>query len=92
MQAKEKQEAPLKCSILPNESYKWSFILEKQIVENPQHEQDGKGDENYVLEDGVEVLPIKLGSHFVGTSRDGSDEASLINGADVTADAGRGAY
>ena len=39
MQAKERQERPLKWFILPNESYKWDLILEKQMVENSQHGQ-----------------------------------------------------
>jgi hypothetical protein len=33
MQAKEKQEKPLKWFIPPDELYKWDFILEKQMVE-----------------------------------------------------------
>ena len=37
MQAKEKLEKPLKWFILPNESYKWDFILGKYVVENSQH-------------------------------------------------------
>ncbi|MGZ4892709.1 MAG: hypothetical protein ACXVI7_07070 [Halobacteriota archaeon] len=39
MQAKEKQERPLKWFILPNESYKRDFVLEKQMVENSQNGQ-----------------------------------------------------
>jgi hypothetical protein len=35
---KEEQEKPLKWFILPNESYKWDFILEKYAVENSQQE------------------------------------------------------
>jgi hypothetical protein len=38
MQAKEKLEKPLKWFILPNESYKWDFILEKYVVEDSQQE------------------------------------------------------
>ncbi|MGZ5520748.1 MAG: hypothetical protein ACXWET_03140 [Halobacteriota archaeon] len=38
MHAKEEQERPLKWFILPNESYKWDFILEKYVVENSQKE------------------------------------------------------
>jgi len=38
MQAKEKLEKPLKWFILPNESYKWDFILEKYIVEDAEQE------------------------------------------------------
>jgi hypothetical protein len=38
MFAKEEQEKPLKWFILPNESYKWDFILEKYAVENSQQE------------------------------------------------------
>ena len=38
MQAKEKLEKPLKWFVLPNESYKWDFILEKYVVEDSQQE------------------------------------------------------
>jgi len=38
MQAKEKLEKPLKWFIMPNESYKWDFILEKYVVEDSQQE------------------------------------------------------
>lgn len=38
MFAKEEQEKPLKWFILPNESYKWDFILEKYVIENSQQE------------------------------------------------------
>jgi hypothetical protein len=38
MQAKEKLEKPLKWFILPNESYKWDFVLEKYVVEDSQRE------------------------------------------------------
>ncbi|HEX7514708.1 MAG TPA: hypothetical protein VF393_03865 [archaeon] len=38
MQAKEEQEKLLKWFILPNESYKWDFILENIVVEDPQQE------------------------------------------------------
>ena len=38
MQAKEKLEKPLKWFILPNESYKWDFILEKYVVEDAEQE------------------------------------------------------
>ena len=70
MQAKENQEKPIKWFILPNESYKWDFILEKQMVENSQHGQPSEGDGIRVLDDGIVVLPIKLGSRFVAMSRD----------------------
>jgi hypothetical protein len=33
MHAKKKTEKPLKCFILPNESYKWDFILDKYAGE-----------------------------------------------------------
>jgi len=36
MQAKEKTEKPLKWFVLPNESYKWDFVLEKYFVESQQ--------------------------------------------------------
>jgi hypothetical protein len=36
MQAKDKLEKPLKWFVLPNESYKWDFILEKYVVEDFQ--------------------------------------------------------
>jgi len=38
MQAKEKLEKPLKWFIMPNESYKWDFILEKYVAEEAQQE------------------------------------------------------
>ena len=38
MFAKEEQEKPLKWFILPNESYKWDFILEKYVIENSRQE------------------------------------------------------
>jgi hypothetical protein len=38
MFAKEEQEKPLKWFILPNESYKWDFILEKYVIENSLQE------------------------------------------------------
>jgi hypothetical protein len=69
MQAKEKQEKPIKWFILPNESYKWDFILEKQIVENPKREVASKTEGIKVIENGVEVLPIKLGSRFLAMGR-----------------------
>lgn len=68
MQAKEKQEQPIKWFVLPNESYKWDFILEKQIVENPEHEEGGKTEGIKVRGDGIDVLPIKIGSRFLARS------------------------
>ena len=38
MQAKEKLEKPLKWFVLPNESYKWDFILEQYDDDNAQEE------------------------------------------------------
>jgi len=38
MQAKEKLEKPLKWFILPNESFKWDFILEKYVVDDSGQE------------------------------------------------------
>jgi hypothetical protein len=38
MQAKEKLEKPLKWFVLPNESYKWDFILEKYVGEGAEQE------------------------------------------------------
>ena len=38
MQAKEKLEKPLKWFVLPNESYKWDFIIEKYIGEDDEIE------------------------------------------------------
>lgn len=38
MQAKEKLEKPLKWFILPNESYKWDFVLEKYEIEDYEQE------------------------------------------------------
>jgi len=34
MQTNEKQQKPLKWFILPNESYKWDFVLDKYAVED----------------------------------------------------------
>ncbi len=42
MQAKEKLEKPLKWFVLPNESFKWDFILEKYVVEDSQQEVAGE--------------------------------------------------
>jgi hypothetical protein len=38
MFVKDEQEKPLKWFILPNESYKWDFVLEKYVIENSQQE------------------------------------------------------
>jgi hypothetical protein len=38
MQAKEKTEKPLKWFVLPNESYKWDFVLEKYVDEDSEQE------------------------------------------------------
>jgi len=38
MQAKKQLEKPLKWFILPNESYKWDFILAKYVDEDSQQE------------------------------------------------------
>jgi hypothetical protein len=38
MQAKKQLEKPLKWFILPNESYKWDFILAKYVDEGSQQE------------------------------------------------------
>jgi len=38
MQEKEERERPFKWFILPNESYKWDFILEKFVGENSHEE------------------------------------------------------
>jgi hypothetical protein len=69
MQAKEKQGAPAKWFVLPNESYKWDFILEKQIVQNPGHEVVGKTEGIVVLGDEIDVLPVKMGRRFLARSR-----------------------
>jgi hypothetical protein len=69
MQANEKQEKLIKWFTLPNESYKWDFILEKQMVENPQREVASKTEGIKVLVDGIDVLPIKLGSRYLARSR-----------------------
>ena len=55
MQAKEKLEKPLKWFILPNESYKWDFILEKYVVENAEQEDtsESRGIEQ-LAEDGFD--------------------------------------
>ena len=69
MQTKEKQEQPIKWFVLPNESYKWDFILDKQMVENPQQEAVGKAEGIKVLCDQIDVLPIKMGTRFLARSR-----------------------
>jgi hypothetical protein len=69
MQTKEKQEQPIKWFVLPNESYKWDFILDKQMVENPQQEAAGKSAGIKVLCDEIDVLPINLGARFLARSR-----------------------
>jgi hypothetical protein len=38
MQMKEKLEKPIKWFVLPNESYKWDFILEEYTVEGAEQE------------------------------------------------------
>ncbi|MFZ0011827.1 MAG: hypothetical protein WAL97_07985 [Halobacteriota archaeon] len=55
MQAKEKLEKPLKWFVLPNESYKWDFILEKYVVENAEQEatSESRGIEQ-LAEDGFD--------------------------------------
>jgi hypothetical protein len=72
MQAKEEQARSIRWVILPNESYKWDFILEKQIVENPQQEGASETEGIKVLVDGIDVLPIKFGSCFLARSRHGN--------------------
>jgi len=69
MQAKEKQEQHINWFVLPNESYKWGFIVEKKIVENPPREVASETEGIKVLVDGIDVLPIKLGSRFLARSR-----------------------
>jgi hypothetical protein len=51
MQAKEKLEKPLKWFVLPNESYKWDFILEKYVVEDSQQEGAAESAGNKQLAD-----------------------------------------
>ena len=51
MQAKEKLEEPLKWFVLPNESYKWDFILEKYVVEDSQQEVSDESARNRKLDD-----------------------------------------
>ena len=51
MQAKEKLEKPLKWFILPNESYKWDFILEKYVVEDSRDEVASKSVRTQRLDD-----------------------------------------
>jgi hypothetical protein len=69
MQTKEKQEQRIKWFVLPNESYKWDFILDKQMVENPQLEASGKAEGIKVLCDEIDVLPINMGTCFLARSR-----------------------
>jgi hypothetical protein len=38
MHAKEKLQRPMKWFVLPNESFKWDFILEKYVVEDSEQE------------------------------------------------------
>jgi len=51
MQAKEKLEKPLKWFVLPNESYKWDFILEKYVVEDSREEVASKSVRTQRLDD-----------------------------------------
>ena len=51
MQAKEKLQKPLKWFILPNESYKWDFILEKYVVEDSEQEAAAEGEATRQLTD-----------------------------------------
>jgi hypothetical protein len=55
MQAKKEEEKPLKSFILPNESYKWDFILEKYFVDESQPEviRDNVGTKQ-LLDDGFD--------------------------------------
>jgi|BarGraIncu00421A_1022006.scaffolds.fasta_scaffold45007_1 hypothetical protein len=69
MQAKEKLEKPIEWFILPNESYKWDFILGKHMVETPKHGGASEKEGIKVLVDGIDVLPIKLGSRYLARSR-----------------------
>ena len=69
MQAKEKGEQPAKWFVLPNESYKWDFILEQQIVENPEHEAAERTEGIVVLGNEIDVLPVKMGRRFLARSR-----------------------
>jgi hypothetical protein len=69
MQTKEKQEQPIKWFVLPNESYKWDFILDKQMVENPQQEAPDQAEGIKVFCDEIDVLPVKMGAHFLARSR-----------------------
>jgi len=50
MQVKEKMEKPLKWFVLPNESYKWDFILEKFVAEET-HEEAALESERLELSD-----------------------------------------
>jgi hypothetical protein len=81
MQAKEEQAGPIKWFILPNESYKSDFILDKQIVENAQHDGASETEGIKVLVDGIDVLPIKFGSYFLARSR---METSNLSGISKT--------
>jgi len=69
MQTKEKQEQPINWFVLPNESYNWGLIVEKKIVENPQREVASESEGIKLLVDGIDVLPIKMGSRFLARSR-----------------------
>jgi hypothetical protein len=83
MQAKEKQEFPSKWFILPNESYKWDFILDKQVAENPKREAADSTEGIRVFCDEIDVLPIKLGSHFLARNRSRNRQVSPSPAQDV---------
>jgi hypothetical protein len=83
MQAKEKQELPSKWFILPNESYKWDFILDKQVAENPKREAAGSTEGIKVLCDGIDALPIKIGPHFLARDRSRNGQVNPSPAQDV---------
>lgn len=76
MQAKQRQELLSKWFILPNESYKWDFILDKQVAENPKRETADTSEGIKVRCDEIDVLPIKIGSHFLARDRSRNRQVS----------------
>ncbi|HYA32433.1 MAG TPA: hypothetical protein VEG65_00315 [Candidatus Bathyarchaeia archaeon] len=54
MQVEEKMEKPLKWFVLPNESYKWDFVLEKFVVENTHQEAALESERLELSDDGFD--------------------------------------
>lgn len=79
MHAKRKTEKPLESFILPNESYKWDFILDKYAVEEPDREAIT---EHRGLKGSVMTALIKTVSSRVGDEN--SEAAAAIERQSAT--------